>query len=62
MQQEIAQFLLYSPPVLIGNSLGKFIGLLNGHVTKALDRLFLIPGTFFPKFIHNRHQSQKRFT
>src|SRR5437868_8370870 len=61
MKQQVTQFFFDSWPIFISYGVGQFISLFDSHVAKGFNRLLLIPGTFLTKFIHDRHQAQKRF-
>jgi hypothetical protein len=60
VKKQISQLFPDPIPIFISDRIRKLIGFFNGHVTKGIDSLFLIPGTFFTQLVHDSNQSQKR--
>jgi hypothetical protein len=57
VKEKIPKLLFDFLQIIVQNGISQFIGLLYGQMAKGLKSLFAIPGTFFPKFIHNIKQT-----
>ncbi len=59
MQQQVAQLLLDSLHVAVGNGVGQFVGLLDGVAAQRLEGLFAVPRTFAAQGVHHLQKPRR---
>ena len=59
MQQQVADLFFDAFPIVVGDSIGQFIGFLDRKLAQGLDGLLFIPWTFLPQVVHDLDQPGK---
>jgi hypothetical protein len=57
MQEQIADFHLELLKIAFYDGIAELIYFLNGEMSQAFERLFFVPWTFCPQFIHDVEQT-----